>query len=322
MCATVNEPGGQYTWMAQGREGNAFTPLSTAASEALDRINEALRARVRAEKEGKKSALDSRLFLDCVPKLETLAYHLARLKAYKAALFEKIRRAAGDVASWGTAAFLERETVFEFEALLLQARATLDSVTWLLSRACGQRASTFKSLRRVLVARARKDNRIQRCVTLLDQCPWMSTSKVLVGDSSTRGYVAHYGSLLATQQMCFTVTRIGPDTALLFDMEMRGKVPLMATASNIHQEVPFFVMGALSVLLDLPFPRKKAFASDLGREFVVLSETVVPAGEGMKVGVVKEMGLDGFTVSDVTVSADVLAKTVTLGNLGSGPADE
>ena len=105
--------------------------------------------------------------------------------------------------------------------------------------------------------------------------------------------------------------------ALLFDMEMRGDVPVMATASKIHEEVPFFVMAALSVFLDLPLPQKDAFATDLGREFVVLSETLVPPGEGTKIGVVKEMGFDGFTVGDVAISTDTLAKAVTLSNLGA-----
>lgn len=321
MCATVNEPGVQYTYTAVGRKENAFTPLSRGASQALDRISEALRARLRAGRQGKKFALDTKLFVDCVHKLGALAYHLTRLRAYKARLLQEIRQRAAEVPQGSVAAFLERETVFEFEALVLQTRATLDTVTWLLSRACGQKTWRFSRLRNVLSAGAGSDSRIQRCLALLNQCSWISSTKVLVGDPSTRSYVAHYGSLLTTQQTSFTVNRTGPDEALLFDMEMRGNVPVMATASNIHEEVLFFVTAALSVLLDLPLPRKKAFASDLAREFVVLSEAVVPAGEGMKVGVVKKMGFDGFTVGDVSVSADVLAKAVTLGNLGGGPVD-
>jgi hypothetical protein len=319
VCATVNEPGVQYTWMAHGREGNAFTPLSLAASEALDRISAALRARLGDERQGKKFAPESKLFLDCVHKLEAVAYHLARLSAYKATLFEKIRRAAAGAASWSTLAILDPESVFEFEALVFQARAALDTVSWFLSHACGQETSTFKKLRKVLSARAASDKRIQQCLGLLDQCPWMSSSGVLVvGGRSTRDYVTHYGSLLTTQQTCFTVNRTGPDTALLFDMEMRGDVPVMATASEIHEEVPFFVMAALSLFLDLPLPRKNAFATDLGREFVVLSETLVPAGEGAKIGVVKEMRPGGFTVGDVSVSSDILDKAVTLSKLGVG----
>jgi len=318
MCATVNEPGGEYTWTAQGREGNAFTPLSLAASEALDRISAALRARVRDEQQGKKFTPDSKLFLDCVHKLGAVAYHLARLSAYKATLFEKIRRAAAGAAPWSTLAILDPESVFEFEALVLQARATLDTLTCFLSRACGRKAWKFSKLHDALLNAAAGDKRIQQCLALLDQCPWMSSSRVLVvGGPSTRNYVAHYGSLLTTQQTCFTVSRTGPDTALVFDMEMRGNVPVMTTAAKIHEEVAFFVMGALSLFLDLPLPRKRAFATDLGREFVVLSETIVPPGEGTKIGVVKEMGFDGFTVGDVTISTDTLPKAVTVSNLGA-----
>jgi hypothetical protein len=319
MCATVNEPGVQYTWMAQRRKGNAFTPLSRAASEAFDRIGQALVARAKAEGAGKGFALDSKMSFDCLHKLEALAYHLSQLRAYKAGLLKKIGGAAARVASWRALSFLEPETVFEFEALLLQARATLDTVTWCLSRACGQKTSTFRNLEKVLSARAAGDTRIEQCLVLLNQCPWMSVSKELVrGDRSTRTYVAHYGSLLSVQQTCFTASRVGPDAALLFDMEMHEHVPLMATASKIHEDVPFFVTGALSVFLDLLPPEKEAFATDLAREFVVLSEALVPPGEGTKVGVVKEMGPDGFTIGDVTVSADTLAKAVTLGNLGAG----
>lgn len=323
MCATVNEPGVQYTYTAVGRKENAFTPLSRGASQALDRISEALRARLRAGRQGKKFALDTKLFVDCVHKLESLAYHLTRLRAYKARLLQEIRQRAAEVPPGSVAAFLERETVFEFEALVLQTRATLDTVTWLLSRACGQKTWRFSRLRNVLSAGAGSDSRIQRCLALLDECRWMWTSKELVhGDRTTRSYVAHYGSLLTVQQTCFTVSRTGPDEALLFDMEMRGDVPVMATASKIHEEVPFFVMAALSVLLDLPLPRKKAFASDLGREFVVLSEALVSDGQGIKVGVVKGMGFDDFRPGDVTVSANVLSKAVTLSKLGGSAVDQ
>ena len=322
MCATVNEPGVKYTWMAQGRQGNAFTPLSPLAAEALDRISQALRARLRAGRQGKKFALDTKLFVDCVHKLEALAYHLTQLRACKARLLQEIRRRAAEVPPGSVAAFLEREAVFEFEALVLQTRATLDTVTWLLSRACGQKTWRFSRLRNVLSAGAGSDSRIQGCLALLNQCSWMSSTKVLVGDPSTRSYVAHYGSLLTTQQTSFTVSRTGPDEALLFDMEMRGNVPVMTTASNIHEEVLFFVTAALSVLLDLPLPRKKAFASDLGREFVVLSEVLVSDGQGIKVGVVKGMGFDDFRPGDVIVSANVLSKAVILSKLGGSAVDQ
>jgi hypothetical protein len=212
---------------------------------------------------------------------------------------------------------LERETVFEFEALVLQARATLDTVTWLLSRACGQKTWRFSKLQNLLSAGVGSDNRIQRCLALLNQCQWMSSSKVFIGDPSTRSYVAHYGSLLTTQRTCFTVSRLDSGRALLFDMEMHDNVPVMATAAKIHEEVAFFVMAVLSVLLNLPLPRRKAFASDLRRGFVVLSEALVPDGQGTKIGVVKEMGLEGFTIGDVTISTDTLAKAVTLSNLGA-----
>lgn len=317
MCATVNEPGVQYTAMAQRTAGNAFTPLSREASEAFERIGQALIARLSAEKEGQSFVVGSKMLLDCVHKLEALAYHLTHLRAYKATLLQKIRRQAAEIPPGSVAAFLERETVFEFEALVLHARATLDTVTWLLSRACGQKTWRFSKLGNLLSAGAESDSRIKRCLALLNQCQWMSSSKVLMGDPSTRSYVAHYGSLLTTQRTCFTVNRLDSGRALLFDMEMHDDVPVMTTASKIHQEVPFFVMGVLSVFLDLPVTRKKAFASHLAHEFVVLSEAAAPVGEGMKVGVVKEMRPGGFTVGDVNVSSDILDKAVTLSKLGA-----
>lgn len=322
MSATVNEPGVEYTWRAEGKRGNAFTALSPLAAEALDRISEALRARLRAGRQGKKFALDSKLFLDCVHKLEALAYHLTRIRAHKAILLQEIRRRAGEVPPGSVAAFLERETVFEFEALVLQTRATLDTVTWLLSRACGQKTWRFSRLRNVLSAGAGSDNKMRRCLALLNQCHWMTSSKVLMGDPSTRSYIAHYGSLLTTQQTSFTVNRLDSGRVLLFDMEMHDNVPVMATAAKIHEEVAFFVMAALSVLLNLPLPTKKAFASDLAREFVVLQEALVSDGQGIKVGVVKGMGFDDFRPGDVSVSANVLSKAVPLGKLGGSALDQ
>jgi len=321
MCATVNEPGVQYTCVAERRRGNAFTPVSPAASEALERISEALVARTQAEKRGETFAVSTRMVRDCVHKVEAVAHRLMCLRAHKARLLGEVRSRLTDGGCWGTAAFLEPEIVFEFEALVLQARAALDTVAWFLSGACGQRSWRFSKLRNVLSARAPSDKRVQRCLALLDECAWMASSKVLIGDPSTRSYVAHYGSLLTSQQTCFTVDRVEPDRALLFDMEMSGNVPVMATAGKIHEEVLFFVTAAVSAFLGLPLPEREAFASDLGREFVVLSEVIVPPGQGTKVGVVKEMRPGGVTVGDVSVSTDVLGRAVTLSKLGMDPAE-
>jgi len=101
-------------------------------------------------------------------------------------------------------------------------------------------------------------------------------------------------------------------------MEMRGDVPIMATASRIQEEVLFFVTAALSVFLDVPEPDKKAFANDLGREFVVLSESIAAPGEGIQVGVIKEMRLGGMTLGDVTVRADILARAVSFSQPTTG----
>jgi hypothetical protein len=207
--------------------------------------------------------------------------------------------------------------VFEFEALVLQARATLDTVTWLLSRACGQRTWRFSRLRNVLSDGATSDKKIHQCLGLLDQCPWMLSSKVLVGDPSTRSYIAHYGSLLSTQRTCFTVNKIDSQRVLLIDAEMHDNVPVMTTASRIQQDVAFFAMAALSVFLDLPLPDKDLFASDLGREFVVLSESPPASGKAVKIGVVKEMRSDGAVLADVTASDEILRKVVNLRHLST-----
>ena len=194
----------------------------------------------------------------------------------------------------------------------MQSRACLDALTILVTKRLGERTNSFNKLENVLGNFKEKEPTAKNTLGLLDDSAWLIDSGVLSGESPTRSYVAHLGSLLTMQQCCMTVSGLKKNKVLLFDMEFRNSIPVMNTSSKILEYVPYFVINALSIICELALLEKKEFVNDLGNEFVVLSKESVKPKKGVKVGIIKEMNRVNFIIGDEYVSKAVLSKALRI----------
>lgn len=311
--ATINEKGIKYNWTAVADENLVYNMLSRKPILKIEEIGKFIEG---ALKDSDISAVQRKeviLMESCLFKLQAVLYHLHRMKGYKANLFSKIKKECKNKDVSGlTMGFLEKELVFEFEALLLQARACLDALTILVTNKLGQRTNRFTKLKNVIENFKMKDSAAKNVFELISESEWLIDSGVLTGESPTRSYVAHLGSLLTVQQCCITVSGLKSDRVLLFDMEFRSSIPVMNTSSKILEYVPYFVINVLSIICELALLEKKEFVNDLGNEFVVLSKESVKPKKGVKVGIIKEMNRVNFIIGDEYVSKAVLSKALRI----------
>ena len=311
--ATVNEQGINYNMVAVADSRFDYGMLSEAPVFKIDEIGEII---ANALKDTNISAESRREFIlidSCLYKLQGVLYHLHNIKNIKENLLTKLKEQLENEDVRGlTICYLEKELVFEFEALILQARACLDVLTILITkRLLGHQEIFFTKLKNVL-ENSKKSASSKKIIELSNDSDWLFESEVLIGKDPTRGYVAHFGSLLTMQECCMAISGIEEEKVLIFDLEFRKSIPVMNTTSKILEFVPYFVINTLSILCELTPVVKKEFSNDLCKEFIILSKEIVEPERGVKVGVIKEMNRVNVIINDCYISKDALSKAIDM----------
>ena len=310
--ATLNEQGTNYNWTAMADGSFDYGMLSDVSVVKIDEIgkiitNASMDANISAESQREFVLMDS-----CLYKLQGVLYHLRNIENIKENLLTGLKEQLENKDVRGlTICYLEKELVFEFEALILQARACLDVLTILITKGLlGHQVNFFSKLKNVL-ENSKMSKSSEKIIGLLNDSEWLFESRVLTGES-TRSYVAHFGSLLTMQECCMAISGIEEGKVLIFDLEFRKSIPVMNTASKILEFVPYFVINTLSVLCKLTPIEKKEFSNDLCKEFITLSKETVEQEKGVKVGVIKEMNRVNFIINDCYISKDALSKAIDM----------
>ncbi len=311
--ATVNEQGINYNMVAVADGSFDYGMLSEASVFKIDEIGKII---ANALKDTNISAESQREFIlidSCLYKLQGVLYHLHNIKNIKENLLTGLKEQLKNEDVRGlTICYLEKELVFEFEALILQARACLDALTVLITkRLLGHQEIFFTKLKNVL-ENSKKSASSKKIIELSNDSDWLFESEVLIGKDPTRGYVAHFGSLLTMQECCMAISGIEEEKVLIFDLEFRKSIPVMNTTSKILEFVPYFVINTLSILCELTPVVKKEFSNDLCKEFIILSKETVEPEKGVKVGVIKEMNRVNVIINDCYISKDALSKAIDM----------
>ena len=310
--ATLNEQGISYNWMAMADDSFGYGMLSEVSVSKIDEIgkiiaNASTDTNISAESRSESILMDS-----CLYKLQGVLYHLRNINRIKENLLTELKEQLENKDVQGlTICYMEEELVFEFEALILQARACLDVLTILITkRLLGHQVNFFSKLKNVL-ENSKMSKSSEKIIGLLNDSEWLFESGVLTGES-TRSYVAHFGSLLTMQECCMAISGIEEGKVLIFDLEFRKSIPVMNTASNILEFVPYFAINTLSILCELTPVVKKEFSNDLCKEFIILSKEIVEPERGVKVGVIKEMNRVNVIINDCYISKDALSKAIDM----------
>jgi len=311
--ATLNEQGKNYNFVAMPDSRFDYGMLSEAPVFKIDEIGKII---ANASTDTNISAESRREFIlidSCLYKLQEVLYHLRNIKNIKENLLTGLKEQLKNKDVRGlTICYLEKELVFEFEALILQARACLDVLTILITkRLLSHQQNLFSKLKNVL-ENSKMSESSEKIIRLLNDSEWLFESEVLTGESPTRGYVAHFGSLLTMQECCMAISGIEERKVLIFDLEFRKSIPVMNTASKILEFVPYFVINTLSILCKLTPVIMKEFSNDLCKEFIILSKETVEQEKGVKVGVIKEMNRVNVIINDCYISKDALPKAIDM----------
>lgn len=312
--ATINEEGKTYNFTAIADTSFGYGMLSDKPVLKIDEIGKFIENALKDNRTSAETRKEVILMESCLFKLQAVLYHLHNIKSFKENFLIGIKRDLENKnVSVFTSGYLPNELVFEFEALLLQARACLDALTVLVTKRLqpGQKTNYFTKLKKVLEG-SKTNEHIEKIIGLLNESNWLFESEILTGDSPTRSYVAHQGSLLTMQECTMTISGIEKGKLLLFDLEFRKSIPVMNTASEILEYVPYFLINVLSILCELTTIAKTEFVNDLGNEFIILSKETVEPEKGFKVGVIKEMNRVNFIIEDRFISKDALAKAIQI----------
>ncbi|MCK4797514.1 MAG: hypothetical protein KAT05_09040 [Spirochaetes bacterium] len=311
--ATVNEIGMNYNCTAIGDTSFDYGMLSKKTLLKIEEIEHFITDTLKNQNIGAQKRRQVILIESCLFKLQNVLYHLHNIKCNKERILSDLEeQLKNKYVPEFTIGLLERELVFEFEALLLQARACLDAITVLVTRdLSGQRTNFFTKLKKA-IENSKMDKSIsEKIIQLLNESTWVFKSDVLIGNSPTRSYVAHEGSLLTMQECCMTISGIGDRKLLLFDLEFRKSIPVMNTSSKILEDIPYIVINIMSMLCGLTPLGKKEFYNDLGNEFIILSKETVDSNESIKVGIIKEMNSVNIIINDCYISKSALSKAIT-----------
>jgi hypothetical protein len=311
--ATLNEQGTNYNWMAMADGSFDYGMLSEVSVFKIDEIGKIIANALTDTNMSAESRNEFILIDSCLYKLQGVLYHLHNIKNIKENLLTGLKEQLKNKDEREfTIGYLDKELVFEFEALILQARACLDALTVLITKRLPGHRTNFVSKLKNALENSKMSDSNEKIIGLLNDSNWIFESEVLTGKSPTRSYVAHEGSLLTMQECCMTISGIEEGKVLIFDLEFRKSIPVMNTASKILEFVPYFVINTLSILCELTPVIKKEFSNELCKEFIILSKETVEQEKGVKVGVIKEMNRVNYVINDYYISKDTLSKAIDM----------
>lgn len=209
----------------------------------------------------------------------------------------------------------------DFESLLLQGRAALDRLTWLVAREFKQSCNSFRKLSGVLENFQTKSELARSLLNIVREVsPWTTglLAKIEGGDSF-RDFVAHKGATTEKMTNCFGITYLDKERAILLDCELE-RFPLFRTSFEAVQYLSFTVLNALAASVGQALLPLAAYECKWRPQTAVFSEFVISEPEnsplkGSHLTVVQHMHPDGFVVSTRNVKPELFNHAVHLASL-------
>ena len=220
------------------------------------------------------------------------------------------------------AALRGAEACADFEALLLQGRAALDRLAWLVTSRFKNPSQSFRKVATVLGAFEKKDTDASQLLAIVHQADnWFDgTFGKLDEPHSLRDLVAHHHSLTEGSRTCFGITRLADGSALLVDCEIRlpGQPtpnPVLRTAHASVKWLSYLVLNCAAVLLKRATLNPDDYDALWHNRTVVISNYLIQQPEGSPLGehwlhTVKTMTLDGFIFGTDNVTPAVFDQAV------------
>jgi hypothetical protein len=216
--------------------------LSEDVIEHYRKIKDYLRIEWKNE-EKRRSLLEIR---GCLAKFSAVIMQIDRLYNHQKILLKNLGNFVDNDAKM--MAIDIEEACYDFEALLLHTRSTLDRLTLFMTKTNDPTSSTnsFKKFRSVLNNNF-TDPLKKELLSVLDECKWLEDF-IVTRDNlsrSVRDTIAHYSSFNERTEYSFSIARVGKDEFIVTDMESHG-VRLFQSTWNLSYYFPFIVLNVLA----------------------------------------------------------------------------
>ena len=197
------------------------------------------------DKNKQKSLLEIR---GCLDKFSSIIFQINRLNKHQKVLLTNVVNFLDNEKKDLMMAINIEEACYDFEALLLHSRSTLDRLTWFITRDNNKNNpnNSFKDFRNVIENNF-PDLIKNNLLKILNQCVWLEDFIITKDNQhrSVRDSIAHYSSFNEKTEYCFNIVSIGKNEIIVTDMESYD-IKLFQSTLNICYYLPFFVLNVLS----------------------------------------------------------------------------
>ena len=196
-------------------------------------------------KDKQKSLLEIR---GCLDKFSSVIFQINRLNIHQKVLLKNVENFLDKEQKEMVMAINLEEACYDFEALLLHSRSTLDRLTLFITRTNNRNNpnNSFKDFRNVIQNNF-PDLVKNNLLKILNQCAWLEEFIITKDDEhrSVRDSIAHYSSFNERTEYCFNIVKIGKNEIIVTDMESYG-IKLFQSMWNLCYYLSFLVLNILS----------------------------------------------------------------------------
>lgn len=263
MGGDYNQKGEQYQTNMSAHRDRTFGVLNQEAKEFYDFITN------RISKEYRKATDEnniSKILLyknmsSCISCLDGFLYQCSKLIRHNNEIIKFIpKKDTTDT----MVSFSSLETCTDFESLLYQGRATLDRVTFFISKQIyNSETDKFNRLEKVLSNFTKKDARAQKSVNIIKSSIKYFQGLLIndyKGGTSLRSLLAHSKSHEEAINGSFTIHR-SQDAVLIFDQEI-NHFPMIISSNILNRYIPFLILNILAIYLEVKeIEEEKVFSS-------------------------------------------------------------
>ena len=266
----------------------------------------------------KKSLLEIR---GCLDKFSSVIFQINRLYTHQKILLDNVVNFLDKDEKDMMLTINIEEACYDFEALLLHSRSTLDRITLFITRTNNKSTpnNSFKDFRKVIENNfpdlIKKD-----LLKILDQCTWLEDFLITKNNlhRSVRDSIAHYSSFNEKTEYCFNIVKIEKNEVIITDMESYG-IKLFQSTWNLCYYLSFFVLNILSyytikenIELNEYLPKWKNLTVGVSDYLENLDEQPLKA---TKIDLCKYFNPDGFTLRTDNYKKNLLDKKLLLSKI-------
>jgi hypothetical protein len=184
----------------------------------------------------------------CLDKFSSIIFQINRLYTHQKVLLKNVANFLDNEQKDMMMAINIEEACYDFEALLLHSRSTLDRLTWFITRTNNKSNpnNSFKDFRKVIENNF-PDLVKNNLLKILDQCIWLEDF-IITKDNlhrSVRDSIAYYSSFNEKTEYCFSIVKMKKNEIIVTDMESYD-IKLFQSILNLCYYLTFFVLNILS----------------------------------------------------------------------------